>query len=358
APDAPSSLLINSTSASHLNYTTEDLAMNFLCDDPDSSDTLTYHLTVFNDTGNFQLESSCSDPEYKRVILDNANTSKYTNWSFSVNVSDAGGLYSSTVSSVINLTIENSPPPQVTLNDPPSGNLTIDRTPTFKWNQATDDDGDTLTYDIFVECLPACSIDDREILGDSGSCGGSVCSYTLTEELNYFWDDNDFYNWSVRAYDDEDYGANSTKWNISIQSSVVLSLPNSTIAFGSKVLGEKDNTTDGQPGPFLIQNDGNSIIDVNISALGWLWDTKQTASSYFQYKVDAYAPEPNSFDTASSTTTWTNVPNVNNTFLRWLNHSDSNDIAETDILIEVPLDEPQGDKESIISFTGYYVKIT
>ena len=119
APNIPSSLIINSTTLLQLNLTDEDLRMNFLCDDPDTSDTLTYHLTTFrNSLSQFQLEGSCSDPEYMSVVLGNLNTTKFDNWSFSVNVSDVGGLWSSTVNVTVNLTIRNS--------EPVIGNVTLD----------------------------------------------------------------------------------------------------------------------------------------------------------------------------------------------------------------------------------------
>jgi len=108
APNAPINVIINSTSISQLNYTTEDLRMNFYCDDNDDNDILTYHITVHNDTGQFDMNSGCNDPQYASVILDKSNTSKYSNWSFSVNVSDDSGDYSATISTIVNVTIRNS----------------------------------------------------------------------------------------------------------------------------------------------------------------------------------------------------------------------------------------------------------
>ena len=116
-PNAPTNLVINSTAESQLNLTNEDLRMNFYCEDS-NNDVLTYHLTAFKDGLNqFQLQGACNDPEYKSVLLDNANTTEGDVWSFSVNVSDDSNDYSSTISTVVNITIETIPniAPEITI---------------------------------------------------------------------------------------------------------------------------------------------------------------------------------------------------------------------------------------------------
>ena len=119
APNTPINVIINSTGESQTNYTTEDLRMNFYCDDNDASDVLTYHLTTFKDGVNqFQLQSNCNDPEYKSILMDSANTTEGEVWSFSVNVSDDSGDYSAIVSTINNITIRDSTPPIVTINSP------------------------------------------------------------------------------------------------------------------------------------------------------------------------------------------------------------------------------------------------
>ncbi|MCD4666751.1 hypothetical protein K8R47_03000 [archaeon] len=355
-PNNPTGVILNSSAAAQTNYTTEILKANFLCDDPDVGDTLTYDISFYKEgIMNFSLFSqSCNDPEYADANLHFGNTTKYDNWSFSVNVSDVEGNSSATIFSN-NLTIENSPPEQITLFAPLNDNLTTNRTPMLSWNQGTDNDGDDLTYNVTLICQIGCGVDNRDYV-DVGNCAGGVCNYTIPNELLYFWDDLYFYQWAIAAYDTEDYGPLSSKRIIKSGSYVVMTVVTNSIDFGDQNVGGSDDTTDDNPLPFILRNDGNTEIEVNVSALNWLWDRKQLASGFYQAKVDA--AEANSFNVAGSSTSFFNIPNTNQTFIDRFNHSDSNDEAEVDINIEVPLDEPAGNKSSQLSFTGYYVKIT
>ena len=48
------------------------------------------------------------------------------------------------------ITVANTPPPQVTLISPKTNNYTINRTPTFVWNNVTDADNDSLLFNILI----------------------------------------------------------------------------------------------------------------------------------------------------------------------------------------------------------------
>lgn len=246
----------------------------------------------------------------------------------------------------------NSPPNQPILLTPTNGNTSItNRSLEFTWN-ATDPENDTLTFDLFIDCKPSCSADNRQFYNIS------TLNYTLQTELNYFGDDNNYYEWKVRAYDNSSYSINSTIFNFSIQAEVILTLINATVDFGTQAPGDINDTTDNNPDPFLIRNDGNSFIDINISADDLLWDSEGSPSAFFQYKADNDTSELNSFNYTGSTTTFTNVPTSNQTFLQKLNYSDAADQAEIDLRIEVPATEPAGDKSSTILFTGQYHSLT
>lgn len=136
-----------------------------------------------------------------------------------------------------------------------------------------------------------------------------------------------------------------------------ISLPTSTVNFGQISTGATNNTTDNNPAPFIIQNDGNVKVNVSIerdpltspmfSGTGGGDNT-----SSFQFKADETS-ETGSFNLATSTTSWTNVPGTTTTnFLNELKQADISDSAEVDLLINVPEDEPAGVKTESLIFTA------
>lgn len=153
APNNPTGVSFNSTVTEQTNYTNETLNANFLCDDDDTSDTLTYDLYFYvNGIYNFSVTSvSCSDPEYVTYVFDSANTTRGDNWSFSVNVTDDTPESSATVFSN-NITIENIIPnvPVPLLNSTlvaQTNKSTENLACNFLCNDS--DIGDSLTYDIY-----------------------------------------------------------------------------------------------------------------------------------------------------------------------------------------------------------------
>ncbi len=160
----------------------------------------------------------------------------------------------------------------------------------------------------------------------------------------------------MKAGDGYENGTESDDWNFTIDTNVSISLDPDVVDFGEdRPLGYEDNTSDDSPNPFVIQNDGNCMIDTNISAIDSLWDSKPSPTDYFNYSVGWVSGEVGAFNWSGSTTSWTNVPLVNVTFIDYLNYSDTNDSAEIELQIMVPLDEPPGAKSSNLIFTGWYV---
>ncbi len=139
-----------------------------------------------------------------------------------------------------------------------------------------------------------------------------------------------------------------------VASLVSLTLPNSTVLFGTRSLGDIFNTVNNTPSPIVIQNDGNSYVNVNLSAQSMLFTTLPNPSTNYQYKIDNTTIEAGSFNYTGSVTSWTNIPNQNNTAINLFNYSTLNDTAEMDIQITVPLDEPPGNLTSNLIITGYY----
>ncbi|MBU4070439.1 MAG: hypothetical protein KJ646_05645, partial [Nanoarchaeota archaeon] len=288
--------------------------------------------------------NSYSNATVFSAILESGNTTKTENWTCGLRVYD-GDEYSDWVNSS-KLEILNTLP-VVTLVSPANYNITTNRTPEFSWS-GSDDDGDSLYYDVNISCYPQCSIDNRLI----EDIGGDE-TYVITAYLQYLKDNNDYYNWSVRASDDagDTYGEWADDWKIEIQAEVIMSLPVDNINFGSLGMDATSNTTGGSPAPFEIQNDGNCLLNISLNATD-LWTSIFGNSSYYQYKIDNKTGEEGSFNWDLSDIDWTQVPNSNQIVIVKLNWSDATDSAEMDLLVTVPPQESAGDKSSTLHFTA------
>jgi len=88
------------------------------------------------------------------------------------------------------------------LTSPANNNVTTNRTPTFTWS-GSDDDNDALQYEINLTCWQAGSI---VTLGSQyNDTLGSATSYTPTSYLKCLSDNGQYYNWTTRVYDGEEY---------------------------------------------------------------------------------------------------------------------------------------------------------
>jgi len=139
---------------------------------------------------------------------------------------------------------------------------------------------------------------------------------------------------------------------------VAISLPVSSVDFGALFQGASMNTTSGSPAPLQVQNDGGVNVNVSIardvssSALfSGTGGGDNTAS--FQFKV-ADGVEPISFNTAQSTTNWTNVPGTSglSNVIVGLKYQDIDDVAQVHLLVNVPSDESPGSKSETLVFTA------
>ena len=95
---------------------------------------------------------------------------------------------------------------------------------------------------------------------------------------------------------------------------------------------------------FEIQNDGNCLLNISLNAID-LWTSIFGNSSYYQFKFDNHTLEKRAFN-------WTQVPSSTQVVMVELNWSDANDLAEMDLLVTVPSQEPAGDKSSTLHFTA------
>ena len=285
-------------------------------------------------------------------ILNNQNTTKGQNWSCAIRYTNG---YSSTEwTNSSELLILNTLP-NVTLILPVENNITDNRTPLFTWN-ASDDDSDTLKFEFNITLIPSSLCTDSFDRYQSKEALLGNTSYTATPYLRCLSDNGDFYNWTVRAYDGENYSNWTNPRSISIQSLVSISLPVENINFGVLKLSEKANTSSGDYSPMVLENNGN--VESNITAnFTNLWESAPNPSQHYQFKITNTTSS--CFNPSSTTTSFTNAtaPGITGNVIQNLNFTSGyqagcNNVS-VDVLLEVPSGEPAGNKSSTITFTSY-----
>ncbi len=342
-PNTPT-VLINSTDGS--NKTNSNLNCYSTISDPDG-DAMNVSVKWYkNGVENLSINyTNQANGSLFVSTLNSGNTTKNDNWSCSMRVYD-GSLYSGWGNSS-NLTILNSLP-TVSLSSPDNNDETTDRTPLFEWS-GSDADGDTLTYDINITARPTGSDDDRYQSEISNQY------YTPTSDLKYLKDNNYYYIWKVRAHDGDGYGEWSSERNISINALIQINLTVDYINFGFRNMSsypifEGNTSEEGEPNPLTIQNEGNSLVNISLNASP-LWQTVQTQSEYYQFKISNHTGHEGAFSWLKSLVQWTQVPLTGNTIaIGELNYSENKRRADIDVYIRVPENEPPGVRNSTIIF--------
>lgn len=271
-------------------------------------------------------------------VLGSGNTSYSELWNCTVIPFD--GTVNGTPAMDSVFILANSPPSEVNLSYPLNNSAILNRTPIFNWTDAYDINGDTISYQLLIQRMSCEVIED--CVTDKINVTGILDPYYLpTVAL----DVDSVYNWSVRANDSQGYGPWSAVFNFTVLSLNAISLPTASIDFGEKTLGDVDNTTDDDPSPLVVQNDGNINVNITIYANQSLWiqDYANLNTSYFMFEV-GNSTELNSFNYTESQLQWENVSSYARHLIKSLKYADSNDSAEIDIYIKVPLDELPGTK--------------
>ncbi|MEK6933565.1 MAG: LamG-like jellyroll fold domain-containing protein, partial [Nanoarchaeota archaeon] len=268
---------------------------------------------------------------YQGIVKDGAGTQSQTEWR--------------------TLRVNNLP--TATLVTPTIWNQTTNRTPSFTWT-SNDADSDAITYELNLTCYVTtgggCSgkgSDERYVQSIVGT------THNLAGDLQYLIDYNNYYNWSVRAYDGSEYGAWTNIFGLNISALVAISLPVSTIDFGLLTQGQSKNTTTGDPAPFRIQNDGNAFVNITVNGTN-LWLTKANPDRFYQFKIANNSAENGSFSWSQSLISFRNMsgPAVTLLSIIELNYTDASDTALIDLLVEDPASEPAGQKLSTVTFTA------
>lgn len=232
----------------------------------------------------------------------------------------------------------NSLPTIPTLLIPTNATSTITRQPNFTWT-STDNDGDTIYYTVLID-------DNSEFTSPERSDNQTKDSYVPTAPLKV---DTDYY-WKVRATDQiTETTSFSPMYIVTIDSVIIISINGTkSINFGTKLPGYTDDTTDDNPLPLLVQNDGNCFLNLTVNASRPLWASQGLNTQYLRYK--AGVNESGSY--GNSQTSWTNMLSTDALFVDLLNYANATDTARLECSIEVPSDETPGDKNTDITFTA------
>ncbi|MGV8151443.1 MAG: hypothetical protein ACP5OG_00015, partial [Candidatus Nanoarchaeia archaeon] len=286
------------------------------------------------------------------AMLDDANTTRGENWTCSIRLFD-GLLYSNWTNSS-NLTILNTLP-IVSLSSPANNNVTTNRTPLFSWAGSDDDVTDVLSYEINISLVGAGLCTDTIRYVNNNTLTSST-SYRVTPYLKCLIDNNDFYNWTARAYDGEAYGAWAVQRNISIAAYVAYELNVSSVLFGKMNISDTKNTTLEDPKPFVVVNTGNVYLNISANFSDIFFKAPNPSDSY-QFKIRNTSAS--CFDRIATRINWTNATTTNIEAINRLNFTGGYQTgcsnASIDILVRVPSDETPGNRSSsvVVLYTSF-----
>jgi len=341
APDLPIPL-INTTGG--LNISSEDILCSFLISDSDGDNLVVEVNWYKNDSLNASWSySSQTNGTTLTVSMGSVNTTRYQNWTCEVRFSDASettAYVNSTGLMVLNQL------PIITLDNPTNFLNTNNRTPEFNWS-VVDADSDVSFYEINITDYKfsgsqTCENDFFELL--------SAASFIPPSDLVCLRDNGYYYTWRVRANDSVGFGDWSSDFVVNITSNIIISLPTASVIFGTIGPSGTNDTVDDIPAPFVIQNDGNSIVNISVNATA-IWGVETDNSSSYQFKVDNVSGEEGAFNWLKSIISFFDVPITGRIVaVVELNYTDSKDSVEIDINLTVPANEAPGFKTSNITF--------
>jgi len=285
----------------------------------------------FDTMVNCSIESIC----YSDTLF--TNLSKYDNYTCSA-IGRSGPFYSNWTNSTEVMAL-NSLPDTVTLLEPTDGNDSlIERKPRFSW-EGIDNDDDNLTFYINIT-NSVCADIDAEVTDSNFTPDEDLCTYDEAFSNPYYWE--------VRAHDGEGYGLWSDSWNFSIESVAIINLINGQVDFGNLLPRNiSDNVGDDS---FIVENAGNVFINVSIVANN-PFTSVTLDNKHFQTKVNE-SDETYSFDWTTSIITWMNMSSGYKQLISNLNYSDATNEAKIELKIDVPDNEPSGEKSTTITLIG------
>lgn len=144
--------------------------------------------------------------------------------------------------------------------------------------------------------------------------------------------------------------------NVTIPSTVAISLPVDTIDFGNLDLDASNDTADNSPPPITVRNDGNKNVNITIGATDLFTGTDGANPSYF-YQYKSQEKEAGSTVNGASdlrNTSWVDMSTFGApiSFANNTRFPTAFDELELEINVTVPNDEPPGEKSSTITLTA------
>jgi len=232
---------------------------------------------------------------------------------------------------------------------PNAGNLTVfDRKSWLEWfNLALD----FVNYEVMVSNdsgFASSLARGSDIASGSGThseAWGNLTSYQNStialpvDALNY---------WKARAYSEDEYGTWSTFEYFTIPSVVSVNFTVDTINFGNLLSTAENDTTSNNPYPFVIQNDGNVLVNGTVTST-FLWTTVPEPSRHYQYKFRVN--ETGAFNETLSKMNWENCTDTASELanLAELLYEMNKRAVFMDIKVAPPSDEPAGAKNAIVT---------
>lgn len=143
--------------------------------------------------------------------------------------------------------------------------------------------------------------------------------------------------------------------NVTIPAKVQISLPVNTIDFGNLEISATNDTSDMDPAPFEIKNDGSVNVNITVEATDMFSGTGgANPSTYYQFKSAEKEAGSVVNDTTDLVTTWTNMAATGNAvnFTTNFKFPNANDELYGHIKLTVPDDESAGAKSSTVTFTA------
>ncbi|MGK0209147.1 MAG: hypothetical protein ACI83O_000413, partial [Patescibacteria group bacterium] len=238
-------------------------------------------------------------------------------------------------------------------NTVPSLNLTYplnlaltNRTPIFNWTcsdaQTNCSNFEFVLNESLVSGGASCS-DDRQLFTTN-------LNHSIFNDLNCLADNGYIYNWSVRAFD----GTNWTNWTygyFNISALLQADLTTNETIFGAMNRGDQNDTVDNSPQPFLVENTGNTLINISYSATA-LWSAEPNGGTSNNMLKVSNSSELGAFIWLTSAFDWLNIVYTGGIpIIDSLNYSDATDTAEIDINITVPSNESFGTKNSTVTLS-------
>jgi outer membrane protein assembly factor BamB len=240
----------------------------------DDGDDVTYDLYLGTDEENLEEnpiveESDLGTNSYTFTTEESLKYEMTYYWKV-VAKDGRGGQTEGPVWSFTTMEEPNTPPSEPTNPDPEDGETGVLLTPTLRWDESTDEDGDDVTYDLYLgrdeenlEEEPVVKVSD---LGTN--------SYDFEEQLDYEMT----YYWKVIAKDGRGGETSSDVWSFKTREKVNLTLEKeiplkinliSGPIYSSPAVGDDGNIYIGTQGGYVVLSSSGQISDTQPSSPVW-----------------------------------------------------------------------------------------